>query len=97
MTVRERLSDWWYYGHQRGVLMHCEGTFRWCVLDEIAHQWFRVPLNQDLVDDREDWLDEPDHWAYWICRKHDTAATRAHYRKLHRVRARRIRGLGWGR
>lgn len=80
MTVRERLSDWWYYGHQRGVLMHCEGTFLWCWIDNVTHDWLRMPVSADL----------------WICRKHDAASTRAHYRKLHRARARRIRRLGWG-
>ncbi|BAD54867.1 hypothetical protein [Nocardia farcinica] len=32
-------------------------TWPWCVLDNIAHEWFQVPLDGD----------------FWTCRRHDTA------------------------
>ncbi len=97
MTTAERIRDWFHYAHQRGVLMHCTGTFWWCLVDNIAHEWFRLPLDQDLYDDdSDDYPDVPDHWGYWICRKHDRAAYRGCMRKEHSARARRIRQLGWG-
>ena len=81
----DRIRDWFYYAHQRGMLMHCNHVFVWCLIDNIAHEWFRVPLAGE---------DEPEPW---ICRKHDRAAYRGHIRHEHRERARRIRKLGWGR
>ncbi|MEV6219928.1 hypothetical protein [Nocardia sp. NPDC051833] len=81
----------------RGIFTHCHGQFWWCVLDNIAHEWLRVPLDQDLCDDPDDWPDVPDHWGYWICRRHDAALEHAARSELYGARARRIRQLGWGR
>ncbi len=78
MTLRTRMSRWWFDFHQRGIFTHCFGVFWWCVADNIAHSWLRVPLDQDLCDDPEDWPDVPDHWGYWICRRHDAALARNH-------------------
>ncbi|MFC4128882.1 hypothetical protein [Nocardia rhizosphaerae] len=50
--------------------------------DNIAHEWLRVPLDQDLCDDPGDWPDVPDHWGYWICRRHDAALNRKALREL---------------
>ncbi|WP_043654416.1 hypothetical protein [Nocardia thailandica] len=78
------------------MIIHCPGMFWWCLADNIAHSVLRVPLDQDLCDDADDWPDVPDHWGYRICRRHDAALERAARRELYGDRARRIRQLGWG-
>lgn len=100
--MRNKLRDWWFDFHQRGVFMHCQGMFLPCFVDNVAHVILRRDLTwadwparwHDIAGERVGlrWAENEQERAEWIAHAADWQA-----RMDERVaRARRIRELGWG-